>query len=40
VGIELRSHADSVYAGALGAAIWGAFRKRKLEERGIRVGAP
>ncbi len=40
VGIELRSHADSVYAGALGAAIWGAFRKRKLEERGIGVGAP
>jgi benzoyl-CoA reductase subunit D len=29
--IEFRSHPDSVYAGALGAAIWGAFRKRKLD---------
>jgi len=29
--IELCTHADSVYAGAIGAAIWGAFRKAKLE---------
>ena len=28
--IELYTHPDSVYAGAIGAAIWGAFRKRKL----------
>jgi len=28
--IELRTHPDSVYAGAIGAAIWGAFRHRKL----------
>jgi benzoyl-CoA reductase subunit D len=31
LGIELVTHQDSVHAGALGAAIWGAFRKRKLE---------
>ena len=30
--LELRTHPDSAYAGALGAAIWGAFRKRKLEK--------
>jgi benzoyl-CoA reductase subunit D len=34
VGIELRTHPDSVYAGAIGAAVWGAYRKRKLAERG------
>ena len=31
----LRSHPDSAYAGALGAAIWGAFRIRKLAARGL-----
>jgi len=30
--LELRTHPDSIYAGAIGAAIWGAFRKRKLEK--------
>jgi benzoyl-CoA reductase subunit D len=39
VAIELRAHPDSVYAGAIGAAIWGAYRKRKLAERGIPVGS-
>jgi benzoyl-CoA reductase subunit D len=29
--LELRTHADSVYAGAIGAGIWGAFRHRKLQ---------
>jgi benzoyl-CoA reductase subunit D len=29
--LELCTHDDSVYAGAIGAAIWGAFRKDKLE---------
>jgi len=33
------SHPDSILAGALGAAIWGAFRHRKLAERGIDLGA-
>ena len=40
--LELRTHPDSVYAGAIGAAIWGAFRKRKLErlaERAVAHGA-
>ncbi len=37
--IELRTHPDSVYAGAIGAAIWGAFRKRKLEAMGLAAGA-
>jgi benzoyl-CoA reductase subunit D len=28
--LELRTHPDSIHAGAMGAAIWGAFRCRKL----------
>src|SRR3974377_1284823 len=28
--IAVRSHADSIYAGAIGAALWGAFRFDKL----------
>ena len=31
----IRGHKDSVLAGALGAAIWGAFRLRKLAARGL-----
>jgi len=31
---EVRSHADSTYAGALGAALWGAYRFEKLLARG------
>ncbi len=34
---DMRSHEDSILAGALGAAIWGAFRARKLAERGVDV---
>lgn len=30
-GIEVRTHEDSVHAGALGAALWGAFRRVKLD---------
>jgi benzoyl-CoA reductase subunit D len=26
----VRAHADSIYAGAIGAALWGAFRFEKL----------
>jgi benzoyl-CoA reductase subunit D len=37
--LEIRAHTDSVYAGALGAALWGAFRARKLAARGISLGA-
>jgi benzoyl-CoA reductase subunit D len=28
--IDLRTHPDSAHAGAIGAAIWGAFRSRKI----------
>jgi len=28
--VAVRSHPDSIYAGAIGAALWGAFRFRKL----------
>ena len=31
---DVRSHADSAYAGAIGAALWGAFRFEKLLARG------
>lgn len=28
--VEVKSHPDSIYAGAVGAAIWGEFRRKKL----------
>lgn len=31
-GLEARSSPDSIYAGAIGAALWGAFRYQKLAE--------
>jgi len=31
---QVSAHADSLYAGAIGAALWGAFRYEKLKERG------
>ncbi|ORJ59284.1 benzoyl-CoA reductase subunit D [Geothermobacter hydrogeniphilus] len=31
---RIATHPDSLYAGAIGAAIWGAFRYRKLKEKG------
>ncbi len=33
--LEILAHADSVQAGAIGAAIWGAFRARKLARQGM-----
>jgi benzoyl-CoA reductase subunit D len=30
----IRSHPDSIYAGAIGAALWGAFRHEKLAALG------
>ena len=33
VDVDLRAHPDSIHAGAIGAAIWGAFRARKLAGR-------
>lgn len=34
VTAEVVSHPDSVYAGAIGAALWGSFRAEKLAESG------
>jgi benzoyl-CoA reductase subunit D len=31
---DVRSHADSIYAGAIGAALWGAYRFEKLAAQG------
>jgi len=31
---EVRSHADSIFAGAIGAALWGAYRFEKLAAQG------
>jgi benzoyl-CoA reductase subunit D len=33
ISIEARSHPDSIYAGAIGAALWGAFRYEKLRQQ-------
>jgi benzoyl-CoA reductase subunit D len=38
-GIEAVSHPDSIYAGAIGAALWGAFRHDKLKELQARAAA-
>ena len=32
VGVQAVSHPDSIYAGAIGAALWGAFRHHRLQE--------
>ena len=34
ISVDIVAHPDSIYAGAIGAAIWGAFRHRKLERLG------
>jgi len=39
VPIDIRSHPQSILAGAIGAALWGAFRARKLSSRGITLPA-
>ena len=31
---RVASHPDSMYAGAIGAALWGAYRYEKLKQRG------
>ncbi len=36
--VEIRSHELSIYAGAIGAALWGAFRARKLAIMGVAFG--
>jgi benzoyl-CoA reductase subunit D len=37
-GIDFRVHAESALAGAYGAALWGAFRARKLAALGLGFG--
>ena len=37
--IEAVSHPDSIYAGAIGAALWGAFRYEKLRQLEQRAAA-
>jgi benzoyl-CoA reductase subunit D len=39
VGVNAVSHPDSIYAGAIGAALWGAFRHGKLAELQQRAAA-
>ena len=39
VPYEIRNHADSALAGAIGAALWGAFRARKMERLGVSLAA-
>jgi benzoyl-CoA reductase subunit D len=39
VPLEIRSHEHSILAGAMGAALWGAFRSRKLEQAGLPLAA-
>jgi len=39
VEAEVTSHADSIYAGAIGAALWGAFRAEKLAASGQMLKA-
>ena len=33
LNVEIRAPGDGIYAGALGAALWGAFRQRRLGQR-------
>ena len=38
-GIQAVSHPDSICAGAIGAALWGAFRYEKLRQLEQRAAA-
>ena len=39
VGVNVTSHPDSIYAGAIGAALWGAYRHARLAEARERAAA-
>ena len=39
VNVTAVSHPDSIYAGAIGAALWGAFRHAKLADLNERAAA-
>jgi benzoyl-CoA reductase subunit D len=38
-GLEALNHPDSIYAGAIGAALWGEFRHHRLQELQSRAAA-
>ena len=38
-GLVAVSHPDSIYAGAIGAALWGAFRHHKLNDLQLKIAA-
>lgn len=38
--VEVKGHESSVHAGAIGAALWGAFRYRKLQAEELSSGKP
>jgi benzoyl-CoA reductase subunit D len=38
-GIQAVSHPDSIYAGAIGAALWGAFRHQRLKDLQSKIAA-
>ena len=37
--VDVRAHEHSILAGALGAALWGAFRARRLESRRLQAAS-
>jgi len=39
LNIEAKNHPDSIFAGAIGAAVWGAYRYHKLLEQGVLAKA-
>jgi benzoyl-CoA reductase subunit D len=39
VGVQVASHPDSIHAGAIGAALWGAYRHERLRELEQRAAA-
>jgi benzoyl-CoA reductase subunit D len=39
VPVQVASHPDAIYAGAIGAALWGAYRHEKLQELQRRTAA-
>ncbi|MBL8318715.1 MAG: benzoyl-CoA reductase subunit D [Burkholderiaceae bacterium] len=39
VSVTATSHPDSIYAGAIGAALWGGYRHQKLQDLQSRVAA-
>jgi benzoyl-CoA reductase subunit D len=39
IDVQALSHPDSIYAGAIGAALWGAYRHARLQELEERVAA-